>query len=120
MTATRSTLFLATALLAATPAVAAGVGAAESGAGAQPSGVGFLTGNNINVQTNVDSSKNISVTKTFNGTDVSYGLAGANVLNLIGQAGTYAQGVSSQRAAAAQQAANTAAYAAQMATALGY
>jgi hypothetical protein len=109
---------LAAALIVASPAMAAGVGDSGSGAGLDPSGVGMGSGNNINVQTNVDASRNVSVNKPFNGVNVGYGLAGATVLSQINDAGSYAQGVSDQRHAAANQAATTAAYAAQLGRAL--
>lgn len=116
-------------MLVASPALGAGVGTSSTGAGADPSGVGASTmgmstgtnviaNNNVNVETNIDASRNISVTKTFNGVDVSYGLAGATVLNNINDARSYAQGISDQRNAAAQQAADTAAYVAQFGRAL--
>jgi hypothetical protein len=109
---------LAAALIMASPAMAAGVGDSGAGVGLDPSGVGMGLGNNINVQTNVDASRDISVNKTFNGVNVGYGLAGATVLNRINDAGSYAQGMSDQRHAAANQAAATAAYAAQLGRAL--
>ena len=60
------------------------------GAGGSANLSGTMTGS-INVQTNIDNSKsidsssNISVTKTINGANVGYGLDGGNVLNVIDQ-----------------------------------
>ena len=113
---------IAAAVLAGTApqALAGGVGSNDV------SGVGYTGGNNVNVQVNVDTTKNIdashnvSINKTFNGVDVGYGLGGASVLGAINQSTANAQALSSQRSTAAQQIASQASYIAQVVAASGY
>jgi hypothetical protein len=58
-----------------------------------------MTGN-VNVQTNIDntkvinSSSNVSVNETINGSNVAYGLDGANALNVINNNSSYDASVS--------------------------
>jgi hypothetical protein len=107
-------------LLGAAPALAQGVG------GSDASGVGYDSGNNVNVQVNIDttkvidSSRNVSINKTFNGVNVGYGMGGASVLGVINQRSADAQALHDQRSATVQQVQATASYIAQAAAAYGY
>lgn len=114
-----SAFFLSLAVMAATPALAAGVGTADG-----MSGVGF-SGSGVNVQVNIDNSKvidssrNVSINKTFNGVNVGYGLGGASVLGIINQRSADAQAITDQRSTQASQAASQAQYIAQIVSAYG-
>src|SRR5579863_179303 len=67
----------------------AAVSVAAGGVNSLNLGSGLGGSSTINVQTNIDNSKtidassNIDVNTTINGSDIAYGLNGANVLNVI-------------------------------------
>jgi hypothetical protein len=75
---------------------------------------------NIDTTKTIDASSNVSITKTFNGVNVGYGLGGASVLGIISQRSANAQALSDQRSAAAQQLAGQASTIAQAVAASGY
>jgi hypothetical protein len=111
---------IAALLLGAAPALADGVG------GSDVSGVGYSSGNNVNVQVNIDttkvidSSSNVVVNKVFNGVNVGYGMGGASVLGVINDRSAQAQALHDQRQATVQQIQSQASYIAQAVSAYGY